>query len=335
MNRILALACFVIILLASAEVHAQILPNYGAQRTGLSAFSFLKNELNPRTAGMAGAGVALSGDGFSAGVNPAALAEQEHLSLSLAHMMIGSGIQQSWLSVVNKLPNEARVALTLNSMNSGAMEVRTEFQPNGTGELFYVGNHALGLSYSTRLSDMFSAGISLNYLLEQMAGFSNHALTADVGLLYTTDFKDLRFAVCLQHFGGNTSLSGDELKVRYNRNGIALEQYTVPTVFKMGLSMVPYRTERAELTALAELRHPNDNSENVRIGLEYTLREILFLRTGYKFSVNGQHWPAFGAGYRTRISGRPLMLHYGIQPTNFMGTQHHFGINYQWSSYER
>jgi hypothetical protein len=250
-------------------------------------------------------------------------------------MMIGAGMQQSWFSVVNKLPNEARIALTLNSMNSGAMEVRTEFQPNGTGELFYVGNHALGLSYSTRLSDMFSAGITLNYLLEQMAGFNNHALTADVGFLYTTDFKDLRFAVCLQHFGGNTSLSGDELKVRYNRNGIALEQYTVPTVFKMGLSMVPYRTDHSVLTALAELRHPNDNSENVRIGLEYAHREMLFLRAGYKFSIEGQNWPAFGAGYRTRMSGRPLMIQYAIQPTNFMGTQHHFGINYQWSANER
>jgi len=325
----------VLVLFCALNASAQILPNYGGQRSGLSAFSFLKNEMSPRSAGLAGASVSLNGDGYSAAVNPASFAELEAPQLSLAHLSAGAGIQQSYISYARKLANENVLAVTVNSMNSGAMKVRTEFQPEGTGELFYVGYHALGLSYSARLSEMFSAGISMNYLLEQIAGFNNHALTADIGFLYKTDFKDLRFAVVLQHFGGNTSLSANEIKVEYNRNGILLEQYTVPTVFRMGLSMVPWEKNGRKLRALAELRHPNDNSENIRLGVEYELKKMIQLRAGYKISVKDQNWPAFGLGYRMNTSGRPLMLSYALNPTNHMGMQHHFGLNYEWSANER
>lgn len=324
-----------LLFVTGSAVQAQILPNYGGQRSGLSAFSFLKNEMNPRSAALAGASVALDGDGYGAFVNPAALAELNAAQLSLAHLSAGAGVQQSAMSFAAVLKNEHVVSVNVNSMNSGAMKVRTEFQPDGTGELFYVGYHALGVSYAARLSEMFSAGISMNYLLEQIAGFNNQAVTADIGFLYKTDYKDLRFAVVLQNFGGNTSLDGDELKVEYNRNGIALEQYTVPTVFRMGVSMVPWEKDGKSLRTIAELRHPNDNSENIRLGIEYNLRDLIELRTGYKISVEDQNWPTFGLAYRMNLNGRHLLLNYAMNPTNHMGVQHHFGLNYQWTDNER
>ena len=52
-----------------------------------------------------------------------------------------------------------------------------------------------------------------------------------------------------------------------------------------------------------QLEHPNDNSENIRIGVEYAYLNLIFLRTGYKINVLGQKAPTFGAGFNLNWEG--------------------------------
>ena len=64
---------------------AQLFPNLGGQRAGISALTFLKMEVSPRAAGLAGANVVLSGDGYSAFVNPATADEISGLSVAASN----------------------------------------------------------------------------------------------------------------------------------------------------------------------------------------------------------------------------------------------------------
>lgn len=330
--RILHIILFVAIYGTS---QAQLLPNYGGQRAGLSTWSFLKNDLNPRSLALSGASVSLNEDGFSLINNPALITNFESFTASASNMLIGAGAQQSFVSGILPVKNST-FALSINNMNSGAMEVRTEFQPLGTGEYFYVNNLAVGLTYAKKLSDMFAMGLTIKYLNEQIAQYSAHAAAADLAFTYKTDFKDLTFAVMVQNFGGNSSLNGNFLEVDFNRDSVvALENYTVPTVFRMGLSFVPLKTDFHSIRVLAELNHPNDNAENIRFGAEYGYQELLFVRLGYKLSVFGQSLPTFGLGYRTRVGAHPLHIHYALNPTNYFGNQHGFGISFQWNKMER
>ena len=320
----------------SANVFGQLLPNYGGQRSGLSTLSFLKNDVNPRSLSLGGASVAINYDGYSLFNNPALITSTNAFSAAASNLVVGAGVQQSFLSGVLPVKN-SHFGLSINSLNSGAMEVRTEFQPNGTGELFYVSNNAIGLTYAKSLSDMFSMGLTIKYIYEQIAQYTNHTAAADLGFSYKTDFKDLRFAVMVQNFGGNSTLNGDFLAVGFNRDSasIDLNPYTVPTVFKMGLSMVPYKSEFHSVLVIAELNHPNDNAENFRIGAEYNYRDLLFARAGIKLSVEGQRLPSFGIGLRSRIGAHPLRIDYGVNPTNFFGMQHNFGLFFQFNKMER
>ena len=320
----------------SANVFGQLLPNYGGQRSGLSTLSFLKNDVNPRSLSLGGASVAINYDGYSLFNNPALITSTNAFSAAASNLVVGAGVQQSFLSGVLPVKN-SHFGLSINSLNSGAMEVRTEFQPNGTGELFYVSNNAIGLTYAKSLSDMFSMGLTIKYIYEQIAKYTNHTAAADLGFSYKTDFKDLRFAVMVQNFGGNSTLNGDFLAVGFNRDSasIDLNPYTVPTVFKMGLSMVPYKSEFHSVLVIAELNHPNDNAENFRIGAEYNYRDLLFARAGIKLSVEGQRLPSFGIGLRSRIGAHPLRIDYGVNPTNFFGMQHNFGLFFQFNKMER
>jgi hypothetical protein len=312
-------------------LNAQVLPNFGGERAGLSSLSFLKNDLNPRSSGMGGASVALSGDGYSALTNPAALSDLESNTYALTHMFLGGGINQSFVSAAFPLKDKvSNLAFSINALNSGEMEERTEFQPNGTGRQIFVSNMAFGATYARQLSALFSAGVSVKYIYEGIANFSNHSATVDVSFLYKTDYKDLKFAVMVQNFGGNSSLSNtdQDIPVVFNRStGINLEANTVPTVFSLGLSFKPLKQEFQSITTAIQLNHPNDNAENIRLGLEYEVREIFYARGGYKISVEGQSWPTFGLGLRSRLGGHPFNIDYSINPTDYLGFQHSIGLH--------
>ena len=319
----------------SISSFGQVLPNFGGQRAGLSALSFLKNDLNPTSFGMAGASVANKGNLYSGENNPAALVQIPNTGIALSNYTVGAGVQQSFMSVGIKLESDAVVAFSVNSLNSGAMEVRTEFEPNGTGQQFYVNNTALGINYSQKLSERFSIGVGLKYVYEGISTYRNHTVTADIGFLYNTDYKDLTFAVVVKNFGGNSQMSGSDIEAEYNRTFVSLDKYTTPTIFKMGFSLVPYQTETKKLLVAAELNHPSDNAENLRFGAEYSLRDLLFIRLGYKLSVKGQNYPTAGIGVKTRIGVHPMYIDYGINPTNRMGVQHIFGINMPFNNDKR
>lgn len=311
---------------SSIVASAQLLPNFGGQRAGLSALSFLKNDLNPQAFAMGGASIANSINLYASESNPASLALLKNNGIALSNVAVGAGINQSYLGVVYRPENYGTLGFNVNSLNSGEMEVRTEFEPNGTGQVFYVNNTAVGVNYAQKLSDRFSLGIGLRYVYEGIAEYNNHTVTGDLGFLYTTDYKDLTFAVVVKNFGGNSQLRGSGFESDFNRSVLSLEKYTTPTIFKMGFSLVPYKTEKQKLTVAAELNHPNDNAENVRLGAEMSFGEMVFTRVGYKLSVKGQNFPTFGVGIKSRLGNNSLLIDYGLNPTNQMGAQHIFGI---------
>lgn len=325
------------LIVGNLPIYAQLIPNFGGQRTGLSASSFLKNDMNPRSMAMGGAGVALEPDGFTVFTNPAAAANIDQFNVSISSLTVGAGMNQSFISAI--IPRKDKLSsfgISLNMLNSGEQEVRTEFQPQGTGEVFYATDFATGLTYAQQLSDMFSAGLTLKYIHNQIDDFSASAIAADVSFLYKTDYQDLKFAVMIQNFGGNSSLNGDNIPNDFNRgSSLETENYTLPTVFQLGASIVPWKEENQSLLMSVQLNHPNDNSENYRFGLEYEYLELLYLRAGYKLNVRGDRFPTFGFGLRHRIGGHPLHLNYAANPTQFRGVQHTVGVSFSLNKMNR
>ncbi len=317
-------------MLSFISAKAQLLPTFGGERAGLSALSFLKNDMSPRSQAMGGASVALDGDAYAVYQNPAGMTNLDATAISMSHYFIGGGINQSWLSGIFPLDDESSLGTSFNMLNSGAIEERTEFQPGGTGRMIYATNMSIGLSYARRLSAQFEIGVTLKYIYEQLSDYYNHTAAVDVGFLYHTDWKELQFAVQVRNFGGNTSLTGTYLASGFNRvqNG-QLSDNTLPNIFSLGVSMVPYEEGRNRLLTSIQLNHPNDNAENYRLGLEYEYMRILALRAGYKINVVGQSWPTFGFGVRYPMGGHPVYLDYSVNPTNHMGFQQNIGVRIQ------
>ncbi len=320
------------ILLCAFAAKAQILPNYGGERAGLSALSFLKNDMSTRSLGLAGTSLAIEGDAYSVINNPAALTDLKETSYALSHLFLGGGVNQSFAAANFPLKDKtSTLSFSVNALNSGDMEERTEFQPKGTGRQVSVANIAVGATYARQLSALFSAAVSVKYIYEGVAGFHNSNATVDLGFLYRTDFKDLKFAAMVQNFGGNSSLGTDgDIPTTFNRNtGIGLEANVVPTIFKLGISMVPWKREDHSLLTAVQLNHPNDNAENYSAGVEYRWKDIFFARAGYRISVRHRHVPTFGIGMRSRLGNHPFYIDYSANPTNFIGLQHSIGLRFQ------
>lgn len=321
--------------LSSLFSQAQLLPNFGGQRAGLSALSFLKNDLSPVSFAMASASVANKGNLYNSENNPAALVQIKSSGIAISNLSVGAGIHQSFLASGFTLDDGSVIGFNVNSLNAGAMEIRTEFEPNGTGQLFYANNTALGMNYARKLSQNFSIGIGLKYIYEGIASYTNHTITADIGFLYTTDYKDLTFAVVVKNFGGNSQMIGSDLETTFNRTDVVLNKYTTPSIFKMGFSFVPYESKSKKVVASAELNHPSDNAENIRLGGELSFRDLLFTRLGYKLSVQGQNYPTAGIGVKTRLGVHPLYIDYAVNPTNRMGVQHLIGLSISFNNDQR
>ena len=120
---------------------------------------------------------------------------------------------------------------------------------------------------------------------------------------------------------------GMVLEVDFNRTAVNLDKYPVPTVFRLGASIKPIDKNDQSLKVAIQLEHPNDNSENIRIGVEYAYLNLIFLRTGYKINVLGQKAPTFGAGFKPKLGRNALMVNYALNITQYLGNIHSFGID--------
>ncbi|MCB9231391.1 MAG: PorV/PorQ family protein [Bacteroidia bacterium] len=318
--------------LAFVSARAQLIPRLGGQRAGISALTFLKIDVSPRSSALSSANICLDGDAYSTYTNPASMAQVENLSFAAANTFWVAGINHAFLSSVIPTKN-GNFGVSLTSLTTGKMERRTEFQPDGTGEYFYASNTAVGLSYAKQLTDMFSYGVTLKYVNESLAEFQANTAVVDLGFLYRTDFKDLKFAVVLQSFGLNSKLKGtyqqDDISIV--NKPVTLESYPAPTLFQLGVSMVPFRNEQMSLTTALQLNHPNDNAENIRLGAEFEYRQLFFFRAGYKINVKDQVFPTFGAGLQMRVGGNPLKFDYGVDPTRYLGWVHRVGLSVYFS----
>ncbi len=322
-NRLL----LTLLALLPLSLSAQLFPNLGGQRAGISALTFLKIGVSPRAEAMGGATVANPGDAYSLQWNPAAITDLEGTGFAASNTFWMAGLHNSYFSVAKPFKKMGTFGLNVQSLTTGEMERRTETQPDGTGEYFSAYNVAVGLSYARQLTNMFSFGVNAKYVNETLAEFVAHTAVVDLGFTYRLDWKDFRFAVMLQSFGPNSELTARRGETgMHNGQTVETESYPSPTVFSLGFSLAPIDNGTHRLFTSAQLNHPNDNAENVRIGVEYSYDKFLFARAGYKINVDDQPYPTFGAGIRTRIGRHPLHIDYSAMFSDWLGYRQRVGL---------
>lgn len=283
-----------VVLASWGDSNAQLIPVLGGQRSGTAMYQFLKIGVGGRAVGMGESFVAVANDASALYWNPAGIVQIGKSEAIFSHINWPVDVKHEFFGYVHKLGDINSLGISVSALHTDEFEETTEFQPTGTGRYVSFGDIAVGLSFARKMTDRFSVGLTVKYIDETLAELHARNVLLDFGTYYWTGFGSSRFAVSVVNFGTNIKPGGTVV----TRDGTSIDQFqdfSPPTIFRVGFATELLENEVSKLTSSIQLNHPNDNSENFNIGLEYYWRNTLALRGGYRANVEEESF-TFGAG---------------------------------------
>ncbi len=289
-------------------------------KPGNTACPFLKMSPTPRGEAMGAASIAIVDDAGAVFSNPAGLMNISGGDMDVGRTSMPAGISLSYLSVARKFGHHA-IGLSVLGFGTDDMKVRTVLQPEGTGETFYVGHYAYGLTYARNYTDKFKVGFTAKLLnLNMVSGvFNEVSWSGDIGLQYHSDLPGMLtgtiIAVSIRNFGP---------QITYVSEG-----YGLPLIYTIGAAkpIENIITDNDKLFIAINWNKSVDEQEKAQIGLEYNLKNMIALRSGYKFS-SGEQGLTFGAGLSTNLMSRTLRFNYSYTPFGLIGDIQKFSLGF-------
>jgi hypothetical protein len=288
------------------------------QKLAQTGFQFLSVVSDARAAGMGEAMTSLRTNSSSLFFNPAGMAEMENfIEVSASSNQWIADIKHYTLGIALS-PFEGRygvVGFSVQSVNYGDF-YGTRFNstlPLGyedTG-IFDVSALAIGMGYAKQVTDQFSVGGQVRWIrqslgesiipLNSRADSTNPGfyiadtgrvanklspLIIDFGTQFKTGIKSLVFGMSVRNFSQ---------EVKY-----ATEGFQAPLVFTIGISMnvmdlIDMDPLNQVLNMSIDASHYRDHPEQLRIGLEYRVMNMLSIRGGY-ITNNDESGMSYGVG---------------------------------------
>lgn len=279
-------------------------------KVGTTAVPFLGISVAPRATAMGGAFTAMSGDATALYYNPGAVSRSARSHFSATHTGWLVDSQLNWVGLVINLDGINALGLSVTNLNYGEDRVTTVTQPEGTGEQWGASDLAASVSYARNLTDRFSIGGSVKYIQERIWNESASAFAVDVGLLFITQFNDMRLGMSISNFGTDMRMDGRDLLKSQDLDPDALghnetipsklktAEWPLPLLFRMGAAMDVIDSGPHRLTLAVDALRPSDNTEILNAGAEIVLQRILSVRAGYKslFRPDSEEGATFGCG---------------------------------------
>jgi hypothetical protein len=297
-------------------------------RVGTTAAPFLKIPVGARALSMGEAHVTQVNDASALYWNPGVLGNLNQTQLLLNHYDYIMDISYEFAGVVLPLQSFGTVGLFFSYLGMGEIERTTVREPEGTGEKAAASSFTTGLSYGRALTERFTIGGTIKYIREQIWHSHASGVAVDLGLLYTTIFKNMKVGMSISNFGTSMQMQGRDLLVQHDidpTNGgnnsslnadIKTDAFSLPIFFRVGISS-NFARDFFEISGhdfIVEINaiHPNDNYEYMNIGAEYVWKDFIALRSGYRqlFLVDSEGGLTFGAGLRVDVQGYQIQFDY-------------------------
>lgn len=285
-------------------------------KVGTSMGQFLLIEPSARFAAMGNAGATAHDEVLAAYYNAAGIAYLDRYAAQFTHALWYADIAYDHAAVAIPLGgNRGNLELSLTSLDSGDIDVRTVQAPLGTGERYHVSDVSFALGYGRRLTPLFSLGVQAHYVQETVWNESARTVALSAGTLYRLGDQGLEIGSSLNYFGTGASYSGRDLLIRFDadpathgdNSNLPADQSTgtfpMPVLFRVGLGLPLRIAPDQQLRFGVDGYHPSDNTESVSFGGEWQYRQLLALRAGYQnlFLQESELGLTLGVGIQTRV----------------------------------
>lgn len=308
----------------------------GQNRAGTSAASELLIAVGARSLAMGGSAVAIATGVEAIYWNPAGLDLTENAADAMfSHRTYIADMAINYFAVSGKF-GIGTLALSLRSFDIGDIPVTTETAPDGTGEIFSPTFFVAGLSYSKRLSDRTSVGVTANVINERYTRVGATTFAFDIGVQYKglIGIEPLAVGISVKNVGPSMRYSGSDLLVEAEALGaergitfyqVQASSFELPSVIEIGLAYRLSVTEEHELYVASAFQNNNFAYDEYRVGLEYAYKNTFFVRGGYLIAAGAtERLPhifedyTLGAGVDLmKIGGVNLAFDYAFVPVKW------------------
>jgi len=299
-------------------------PSLAFKKLGQAGFKFLDVSNGARSAGMGGAYTVLGTDVEASFFNPAGLADMEKTwDFSFNYT--------SWIADITY--NSAAVLYNAGTIGKFGMNFVAPSYPDIQGTRIAaneqgfedtgnvdVGAFCVGLNYARALTDKFRIGAQMKYASQSLGESMKRRITKtvvndslnqydttfynddnkastlvyDFGTLFYPKFKNFEsfaFGMYVKNFSPQIKYERDEFQLPLSFSlGFAFDVFDllgeIPPDMRCGFEI--------------DVIHPRDYSDRVHVGAEYVYKEMISVRTGYKFNYD-EEGISFGFGYKQKM----------------------------------
>ncbi|MBI5168067.1 MAG: hypothetical protein HZA61_01125 [Candidatus Eisenbacteria bacterium] len=259
----------------------------GEESAGTRAAAFLVQGGGPAVLGMGGAAIG-GGEGLQAsGWNVAALAHATSLQAYFSHAQFGESGAQDWAAAGGRLRGgRTRWALSATFRDEGTILGRDQYD-RPTGDVSATAL-AAGLQLAQPVGEHFALGAGTRVVSEGIGDERGLGLAFDAGA--QARFGLLRLGLSGRDFGGGMRWAG--------------QRWRMPASLGAGVAVVHPGTG---LTLALDLVAPANYYRSFRAGAEWSFRDRLALRGGYRTELGAGAdepltGPAFGLGARAGLA---------------------------------
>lgn len=266
-----------------------------------SGVKFLALETGAGPVGMGGAYTAYMAEPYSAAFNPAAIYGINSLSGSFGHDTYWKNrrFESGYLSF-----KKGKIVYNIGLQFAEVSDIEArQFNSAEPDYTFSSPNLSLKFAGAFKINKTITAGLSLGWIFEKIETYRGNAYTADLGLIITPR-SDLTVGLSVLNIG---------TKMKIN-----IEEYNIPTTLRLG-AVYNYRDLKPAVDFVYF-----DKSMYIHLGGEYKIKDMLFLRAGYRIGYDTKDISA-GAGFVRRN----IRIDYAFLPyKNKLGDSHIFSLTF-------
>jgi len=292
-------------------VHGQV------SKVGTSAAPFLQIGVGSRALALGEANTSISDDASALYWNPSGIDFFTSNEVQFNYSDWFAGMKFYNALAVFHAGDIGSFGISVTSLSTPEMVVRTVEYPEGIGTRFDASDMAMGVSYAKSITDRFAFGATFKYINRRIWNMNASAIAMDFGIIYKLPVDNMQLGMSILNFGSKLQMQGTDGMVFTDiaedvignntqiLSHLMTKQWPLPLSLRFGLSYKILNTDLHTLTLASDYIHPNDNFSSLNAGAEYGFLDHFFLRAGYKSLMleDSEEGLTFGGGAKYSFMG--------------------------------